>query len=163
MSRQRQNAAAPQEFSGESQGCALAALGRVRLRMDAGDNGGALVMLKDPVGTRPGLCPLPRHSTYRRPCLRAFGCFLRAFLDGQNGAHAVDADLYESLSAALRGAPQPVDGLYADAKGAEIHGNAQAAETDHLDGRYGRCAAGLAAGIAKRSDRDLLLLAACTL
>lgn len=157
---QQQNASAAREFSGESQGCALAALGRARLRMDTGDNVGALAVLRTLWEHDPGF--VRSHATLLTDGLASErSAAFSAFLDGQNGAHAVDADLYESLSAALRGAPQPVDGLYADAKSAEIHGNAQAAEADDRDGRYGRCAAELAGGIARRSDHDLLLLATC--
>jgi tetratricopeptide (TPR) repeat protein len=159
---QQQNAAAPREFSGESQGCALAALGRVRLRMDAGDNVGALAMLRTLWEHDPGF--VRSHATLLTDSLVSErSAAFSAFLDQQNGARAVDPDLYESLSAALQGAPQPVDGfaLSADAKSAEIHGNAQAAEADDREERYGRCAAELAGGIARRSDRDLLLLATC--
>jgi tetratricopeptide (TPR) repeat protein len=157
---QQQDAAAPREFAGESQGCALAALGRVRLRLDAGDNVGALAVLRTLWEHDPGF--VRSHATLLTDGLASErSAAFSAFLDGQNGARAVDPDLYASLSAALRGVPQPVDGLYADAKCVEIHGNAQAAEADHRDGRYGRCAAELAGGIARRSDRDLLLLATC--
>jgi tetratricopeptide (TPR) repeat protein len=155
---QQQNASAAREFSGESQGCALAALGRARLRMDAGDNVGALAVLRTLWEHDPGF--VRSHATLLSDGLAAErSAAFSAFLDGQNGARAVDPNLYESLSAALQGAPQP--GLSADAKSAEIHGNAQAAEADDREGRYGRCAAELAGGIARRSDRDLLLLATC--
>ena len=153
---QQQDASAAREFSGESQGCALAALGRARLRMDAGDNVGALAVLKTLWEHDPGF--VRSHATLLSDGLASErSAAFSAFLDGQNGSHAVDPDLYESLSAALQGAPQP--GLSADAK--SLHGNSQAAEADDREGRYGRCAAELAGGIARRSDRDLLLLASC--
>jgi tetratricopeptide (TPR) repeat protein len=157
---QQQNAAASREFAGESQGCALAALGRVRLRMDAGDNVGALAVLRTLWEHDPGF--VHSHATLLTDGLASERSpVFSAFLDGQNGARAVDPDLYQSLSAALQGAPQPGDGLSAEAKSAEINGNAQPAEADDREGRYGRCAAELAGGITRRSDRDLLLLATC--
>jgi tetratricopeptide (TPR) repeat protein len=157
---QQQNTAAAREFAGESQGCAPAALGRVRLRMDARDSVAALAVLRTLWEHDPGF--VRSHATLLTDGLVSErSAAFSAFLDQQNGARAVDPDLYESLSAALQDAPQPVDGLSANAKSAEIHGNAEAAEADDRDGRYGRCAADLAEGIAKRSDRDLLLLATC--
>ena len=116
---QQQNAAAAREFAGESQGCALAALGRVRLRMDAGDNVGALAVLRTLWEHDPGF--VRSHATLLTDGLASErSAAFSAFLDGQNGARAVDPELYESLSAALQGAPQPVDGLSAEAKSAEI-------------------------------------------
>jgi tetratricopeptide (TPR) repeat protein len=157
---EKQDAAAPREFAGESQGCALAALGRVRLRMDASDNVGALAVLRTLWEHDPGF--VRSHATLLTDGLASQrSANFTAFLDGQNAARAVEPDLYQSLSAALQGAPQPVDGLSADAKSAEIHDNAPAAEADDREGRYGRCAAELAGSIARRSDRDLLLLATC--
>jgi tetratricopeptide (TPR) repeat protein len=159
---QQQNAAAAQEFSGESQGCALAALGRARLRVDAGGDTEALAVLRTLWEHDPGF--VRSHAFLLTDGLGSErSAAFSAFLDRQNGAGAVGPDLYESLSAALRGAPQPVDGftLSVDAKSSGIHGNAQAAEADDRDGRYGRCAADLAGGIARESDRDLLLLAGC--
>jgi len=155
---QQQDAAASREFAGESQGCALAALGRARLRMDAGDNVGAVAVLRSLWEHDPGF--VRSHATLLTDGLVSErSAAFSAFLDGQNGARAVDTGLYESLSAALQGAPQP--GFSADRKSSEIHGNVQAAEADDRQERYGRCAAQLAGGMARRSDRDLLLLATC--
>jgi tetratricopeptide (TPR) repeat protein len=155
---QQHDADAPREFAGESQGCALAALGRVRLRLDAGDNAGALAGLRTLWEHDPGF--VRSHATLLTDSLVSErSAAFSAFLDGQNGAGAVNPDLYQSLSAVLQGAPQP--GFAADGKSAEIHGNAQAAEADARQERYGRCAAELAGGMARRSDRDLLLLASC--
>jgi tetratricopeptide (TPR) repeat protein len=155
---QQQNDAAPREFASESKGCALAALGRVRLRMDAGDNVGALALLRTLWEHDPGF--VRSHVTLLTDGLASErSAAFSAFLGQQNGARALDPDLYQSLSAALQGASQP--GFSADAKSGEIHGNAQAAEADDREERYGRCAAELASGIARRSDRDLLLLATC--
>ena len=155
---QQQDAAATGEFAGESPGCALAALGRVRLRMDAGDNVGALALLMTLWEHDPGF--VRSNATLLNDGLASErSAAFSVFLEGQNSARKVDPDLYQSLSAALQGAPQP--GLSAEAKSAEIHGNAQAAETDDREGRYGRRAAELAGGITRRSDRGLLLLAAC--
>jgi tetratricopeptide (TPR) repeat protein len=155
---QQQSAAAAAEFAGESQGCALAALGRARLRLDADDDVGALAAFKTLWEHDPGF--VRSHVTLLTDGLASeHSAGFSAFLAQQNSAGAVDPDLYQSLSAALQGAPQP--GISADAKSAEIHGNAQAAEADDHQERYGRCAAELAGGIARRSDRDLLLLATC--
>ncbi len=159
---QGQNAAALQEFSAEPQGCALAALGRVRLRLNVGDDAEALAVLRTEWKDDPGFVRSQASLVTDGLVAERLTAFL-AFLDQENGAGTVDSDLYASLSAALRGAPQPVDGFTfpKDLKSFQIHGNAQAAESDHRDGRYGRCAADLAGGIAGESDRDLLLLANC--
>lgn len=159
---QRQSAAALQEFTAEPQGCALAALGRARLRADVGDNAAALAMLITLWKLDPGF--VRSHVfLFTDGVVSDRSTAFSAFLEQQNGADAVDHELYASLSAALRGAPQPVDGFSfpKDVKNLEIHGNAKAAEADHRDGRYGRCAADLAGGLAGESDHDLLLLANC--
>jgi tetratricopeptide (TPR) repeat protein len=158
VAQQQNAAAAAPEFAGESKGCALAALGRVRLGMDAGDYVGALAVLRtlwehDPGFVRSHVTLLTNGLASQRSA--AFS----AFLDQQNGARALDPNLYQSLSAALQGAPQP--GFSGDAKSGEVHGKPQAAEADNREERYGRCAAELAGGMARRSDRDLLLLATC--
>jgi tetratricopeptide (TPR) repeat protein len=155
---QQQDAAAASEFAGESQSCALAALGGARLRMDAGDNAEALALLRTSWEHDSGF--VRSHVTLLTDGLasgRSAG--FSAFLAQQNSAGAADPDLYQSLSAALQGTPQP--DFSADAKSAEIHGNAQAAQADDRQERYDRCAADLGGGIATRSDRDLLLLATC--
>ena len=158
---QRQNTAALQEFNAEPKGCDLAVLGRARLRADADDNAEALASLRslwelDSGFVRSHLSLFTDGLASDR--LTAFS----AFLDRQNGAGAVDPALYASLSAALRGAPQPVDSfIFTNEKRSEIHPNAQAAEADRREGRYGRCAAELAGGLAEENDRDLLLLADC--
>ncbi len=155
---QQQNSAAAPEFAGESQGCALAALGRARLRLDANDDVGALAVLKTLWEHNPGF--VRSHVALLTDGLGSLrSAEFSAFLDQQNGAGAVCSDLYQSLSTALQGTPQP--GFSADAKSAEIHGNAEAAVADDRQERYGRCAAELAGGITRRSDRDLLMLATC--
>jgi tetratricopeptide (TPR) repeat protein len=155
---QQQSAAAAPEFAGESQGCALAALGRARLRLDADDDVGTLAVLKTLWEHDPGF--VRSHASLLTDGLASeHSAGFSAFLAQQNSAGAVDPDLYQSLSAALQGAPQP--DFSADAKSAKNHGNAQAAEADDHQERYGRCAAELAGGLARRSDRDLLLLATC--
>jgi tetratricopeptide (TPR) repeat protein len=159
---QQQDAAALREFAAESQGCALAALGRARLRIDVGDNAKALAVLRTLWDHDPGF--VRSHASLLTNGLASErSTAFSTFLDGENGAGAVGSDLYASLSAALRGALLPVDAfaLSAGAKSSEIHGKAQAAEADDNDGRYGRCAADLAGGIAGESDHDLLLLASC--
>lgn len=159
---QQHNAAALREFGLESQGCSLAALGRARLHVDAGDDAEALAALRSLWERDPG--SVRSHaSLFTDGLVSERSAAFSAFLDQQNGAGAVGLDLYESLSAALRGAPQPVDGftVSTEAKNLGIHGSAQAAEADDRDGRYGRCAADLAGGITRESDRDLLMLADC--
>jgi tetratricopeptide (TPR) repeat protein len=155
---QQQDAAAAPEFAIESQGCALAPLGSTRLRMDAGDNVGALVVLRTLWEQDPGF--VRSHVTLLTDGLASeHSSAFSAFLAQQNGAGAIDPDLYQSLSAGLRGAPQP--DISSNPKSTEIHGNAQAAEADHRQERYGRCAADLARGMARLRDQDLLLLATC--
>lgn len=158
----QRDADALREFTAESQGCTFAALGRARLRLDAGDDVKALAVLRtlwknDPGFVRSQASALTDGLAAER--LTAFS----AFLDQENNAGAIDPDLYASLSATLRGAPQPVDGftVIAGAKDPKFHGDAQAAEADHRDGRYAGCASDLAGGIAGESDHDLLMLANC--
>lgn len=158
----QQNAAALQEFNAESQDCALAALGRARLHLDLDDGAEALTVLRTLWKDNPGF--IRSHTSLltdglASERLTAFS----AFLDQESNARALDPDFYASLSAALRGAPRPSDGFTfpKGAKSFEVHGNAQAGEADHRDGRYARCAADLAGGIAEESDHDLLLLASC--
>jgi tetratricopeptide (TPR) repeat protein len=159
---QQQEAAALREFADESDGCAFAALGRARLHVDAGDDAEALAVLRVLWEHDAGF--VRSHASLltdgvASECSIAF----LVFLDQQNGAGAVGLDLYESLSAAFRGASQPIDGttLSANLKISGIHGNAQAAEADNRNERYGRCVADLAGGIATESNHDLLLLANC--
>jgi tetratricopeptide (TPR) repeat protein len=159
---QQQEAAALREFADESEGCAFAALGRARLHVDAGEDAEALVVLRilwehDEGFVRSNISLLTDSPASGRSIA------LLAFLDQQKGVGAVGLDLYESLSAALRGAPQPVDRftLPANVKSSKNHGNARAAEADDRDGRYGQCVADLAGNLATESNRDLLLLANC--
>lgn len=158
---QQQMSAAAREFAAEPQGCALIALGRARLHVDAGDYSEALAALKslwerDPGFVRSHVSLFTSGLDSKRST--AFLVFLN-----QSGTGFVPPDLDKSVSAALRGAPQPVDGftLSTDTEKSGIHGNSQAAEADERDGRYGRCAADLAGGITRESNRDLLLLAGC--
>ena len=154
---QQQDAAATPEFARESQGCALAALGRARLRVDADEDVGALAVLRTLWDHDRGF--VRSHVALLTDGLASeHSAGFSASLAQQNSAGAIDPDLYQSLSTALQGAPQP--DFSADAKSAD-HGNAQAAQADDRQERYGRCAADLAGGIARRSDRDLLLLATC--
>lgn len=159
---QQQNAAAAQEFADESPGCALAALGRARMRMDAGDDTEALAALRTLWEHDPGF--VRSHASLLASGLASErSTTFSAVLEQQHETGGVGADLYESLAGALRDAPQPIDEFTASAgaKGSGIHGDFAAAEAESRDGRYGRCAAELAGGISNRSDRDLLLLAGC--
>ena len=159
---QQQISAAAREFAAEPQGCALTALGRAKLSVGVGDNLRALPVVwalwqRDPGFVRSHISLLTGGLSKEQSA-----AFL-VFLDKKKGAGAVDPDLYAFLSAALSGAPQSVNEatLSAGAKSSESHGNAQAAEVDDHDGRYGRCAADLAGSISEESNHDLLLLASC--
>lgn len=155
---QQQDATAAPEFAGESQGCALAALGRARLRMDAGDDVEALTVLKTLWEHDPGF--VRSHASLLTDGLASErSASFSESLAQQNSAGAVAPDLYQSLSTAFQGAPEK--GFSADVKSAELRGDAQSAEADDRQEHYGRCAAELAGGMTKRSDRDLLLLATC--
>jgi tetratricopeptide (TPR) repeat protein len=159
---QQQDADALREFTAESQGCALAALGRARLNIDAGGNAEALMALRTLWNLDPGF--VRSHVPFLTNGLGSErSAAFSMFLDGQNGAGAVGSDLYALLSPALRGALLPVDpfAFSTREKSAQIHGRSSAAETDAKEARYGRCAADLADGIAGESNHDLLLLARC--
>ena len=159
---QEQSAAALREFNGESEGCALADLGRARLHIEAGDDADALAALRVLWERDEGFVRSHASLLTDNPASERSIAFLM-FLDQQNRAGTVDGDLYESLSAAFRGASQPIDKFTSspNLKSVEFHGSAQAAEADNRNGRYGRCAADLAGGLARESNHELLLLASC--
>jgi tetratricopeptide (TPR) repeat protein len=159
---QQEDSAASREFADESEGCALADLGEARLHIDAGENADAMAVLRalwknDEGFVRSHAALLTNGLASDR--LTAFS----SFIDRQSTVGAVGAELYESLSAALRGVPQPVSGstLSASAKGSGIPADSQRAEVDVRDGRYGRCAADLADDLPKESSQHLLILARC--
>jgi len=159
---QQQNTAASPEFGLESQSCALAALGRARLYVDAADDAEALAALRELWERDPGF--VRSHTSLLTDGLASNrSTTFSAFLDRKSSAGFVSPDLYESLSTALRGAPQPVDGfaLSTDVKKSEIHDGVLAAEADQRAGRYGNCAADLADRLTRESDHDLLLLSSC--
>ncbi len=159
---QQQDTAALSEFTAELQGCALAALGRVRLHIDAGENKEALAELRTLWNRDPGF--FRSHASLLTNGLDAErSTTFSAVLNGENGAGAVGSDLYSALSAAVQGSPLPVDpfALSAADKNFGIQGKSYAAEVDARDGRYGQCAADLAGSVGGKSDHDLLLLASC--
>jgi tetratricopeptide (TPR) repeat protein len=154
---QRDDDDASREFAGEAPGCALAALGRARLLLNAGNYAGTLALLtnlweQDAGFVRAHTALLSEGSTPERASAFA------EFLDQQGGGTtAVDTNLSAWLSAAFRGAPgqpqevQPLENIVANSN----------SETDERDDRYGRCAAKLANGLGERSNRELLSLATC--
>jgi tetratricopeptide (TPR) repeat protein len=142
---QQQEAAALQEFTDESDGCAFAALGRARLHVDAGEDAEALAALRI-LWEHDGGFVRSNASLLTDSLASGRSIAFLAFLEQQNSVGAVGLNLYESLSAAIRGASQPIDKftLSANMKRSENHGNGRAAEADDRNGRYGRCVAVLA-------------------
>jgi tetratricopeptide (TPR) repeat protein len=161
---QQEDTAASREFASEASGCALAALGRVRLRLNAADYAGALALLTalwehDAGFVRTHTALLTEGSTPEHAS--AFP----AFLDQQGGGGTgVDPDLSAWLSAAFRGVPSrapEMQQLSSIAASSIAVRGGSAVAADERDDRYSRCAAKLANGLGERNNRELLLLASC--
>ena len=167
---QQQNKDAAREFAAESQSCALADLGRTRMRIDANDDAGALALLND-LWKRDSGFVLANLSLLVDGLAPARGEAFSAFVAQQDTGGS--ADLSASLAAAMKGAPQPVDDLPRPisvpplAKASETAPNLKAAEADAATGRYARCSEDLAHGTAELSRtirgnaEALLFLARC--
>ena len=160
---------AAREFDTEAQSCALAGLGRARLRLEADDDSAALALLSELWKRDPGFVQANLPSLVNGLDSKHKDNFAD-FVDRQSAPGAVPADLSAPLSAALRGSPQPVgESIPAKPPGDRKTGGAPsvaAAETDASAGRYARCAGDLAQenhdfGTLRRNANALLLLANC--
>lgn len=165
---QRQNDDAVREFNAETHSCALADIGRARLRIGEDEGASALALLND---------LWKRDSGFVQANLPALVSGLDAkhkdgfaeFISRQD-AGTMPAELSTLLSAALRGLPQstkestPAKPREDKKKG--IAPNLAAAETNALAGRYALCDEELShqayeLGVLRENANALLLLASC--
>jgi tetratricopeptide (TPR) repeat protein len=160
---------AAREFEAEAQSCALAGLGRARLRLEADDESAALALLSELWKRDPGFVQANLPSLVNGLDSKHKDNFAD-FVDRQSAPGAAPADLSAPLSAALRGSPQPVrEFIPAKPSRDRSTGGAPsvaAAEADATAGRYARCAGDLAQenhdlGTLRRNANALLLLANC--
>jgi len=160
---------AAREFEAEAQSCALAGLGRARLRLEADDESTALALLSELWKRDPGFVQANLPSLVNGLDSKHKDNFAD-FVDRQSAPGAAPADLSAPLSAALRGSPQPVrEFIPAKPSRDRSTGGAPsvaAAEADATAGRYARCAGDLAQenhdlGTLRRNANALLLLANC--
>jgi tetratricopeptide (TPR) repeat protein len=148
---QGQNDDAAHEFDAEGQGCSLADLGRVRLRLDENNDASALTLLNDLWKRDPGFVQTILPSLVNGLDAKRKDGF--ADFIGRQDAGTISPDLLALLSAVLRGSPQPVNEPPAKPSENRRTGavpSTSTAETDERAGRYARCAADLA-----NEDHDL--------
>jgi tetratricopeptide (TPR) repeat protein len=170
--QQHEDAAGEPQFTAdlqEGRTCALAALGQARLRIDAGEDEAALKLLKmlwirDPGWVRSNASALANGLSTEQSSRVA------EYVNQQHDAGKIEADLYESLLAVMRGTPQRFSPLNlsgnASTNGAPIRTQASSAadhdaEAKYQLGRYETCANGLMSSQATENTDQLLLLATC--
>jgi tetratricopeptide (TPR) repeat protein len=165
---QQQKSDAAREFAAESQGCALAGLGCARMSIEDNDDAGALALLNN-LWKRDSGFVQANLSLLIDGLDPASAAVFSAYVEQQKTVDG-SADLSASLSAAVRGTPQPAADLPrpAEAKAAATPANLKSAEADAAAGRYARCSDDLAHGGVEisqstlRGNADaLLLLARC--
>lgn len=165
---QGQNDDAAREFDAERQGCSLADLGRVRLRLDGNDDASARTLLNDLWKRDPGFVQTNLPSLINGLDAKRKDSFAD-FVSRQGTAGTISADLSALLSAVSRGLPQPVKESLPKPSEDRRTGTAPsvaAAEADANAGRYALCAADLAneehdLGALHGDAKALLVLANC--
>jgi tetratricopeptide (TPR) repeat protein len=157
--RQKEIVAATSEFTTEWQrepGCSLATLGVASLRINAGQNAEALKLLEGLWRRDQGF--LHSHATTFITSITSSHAksFQRSLVEEDN-AGIVPKGLYQMLSAAFSGNPQPVSGNALPL----LSGEHRSARQDYAAGRYAECAANLKGSLAEEDASHLQLLAAC--
>jgi tetratricopeptide (TPR) repeat protein len=167
---QRQMNEAPRQFDAEAQSCALADLGRARLRLEADDNSGALALLSELWKRDPGFVRRQVPSLVDMLDAQRKDSFAD-FVSRQDAAGAVSSNLSAFLSASLRGLPQPVnESIRANAseeRKAVVPPDIAVAETNARAGRYAGCVGSLINETGqlapiRANGSALLLLAECS-
>ena len=150
-------AAAEAEFQTEQKNgdaCSLAALGRARLRIDAGSNDEALKILDDLWRRDQGFVE-SNASVLRNGIAPARASEFQQFLAQQNSG-ATASDVSQFLVSVFRGEPQAAQKspVLSDAE----HGSVQ---SKYLAGQYGVCAKQLQRSLVTRDAAGLQMLSEC--
>lgn len=149
---------AESEFKAEQQkvdGCSLAALGEVRLRMDAGSDEDALKRLED-------LWSKDRGFVQANASLLVDGLTseraaeFQQLLVQKQASGAIASDTYQSFSKILDGRLQAANEVLSPSRTTKV-----SAQENDRTGRYGECAAQLRRSLATKDASSLQTLSAC--
>lgn len=149
---------AVKEFQSErqsSESCSLAVLGQARLQIDADSDGAALKLLEDLWERDRGFLQSNIATlTDGIAPVRASG--FQQFLTQQSSSGAISSDLYQFLSSALQGQPQPLQ-----ESPLPLEVMRRTAQEDYSSGRYAQCASRSKNSLVRKDVASLQLLATC--